>query len=309
MLLGGCQTPDLKPFASATATVVENINRGGDLVMAPVARLTAMSSGQSAPAGDTVPPPIRLAASWQLRRRAADAMLSYSGALAAISDAAANRRANAAALVDSVRQLAAAVPGITVGSNAASDLVVSGAVAVVEVKAWHDLGRAVAAADPAVQMIAQAIRRDLAALAFEYENQRRLPLMTSVYPALRELERDYEAVKAGQRAQRAAVARNPADVAAGSELLRRDTLVNSLEPELNARRTERAQLEAAIVTGREFYQAADSAIGTWAAVHHDLVRAFAERRAPNLALLAERATELSVIVRELSNEHPTPATP
>jgi len=302
LLLAGCQTPDLKPFADASGALVSGINQGGDMAIAPLAGQAVMINGVLVEPGAPDHPAAKLGALWTERRAAADALLAYSESLAAISDAAANRKANASTLVDSVRHLAAAVPGVNVSSNAAGDLVVFVLGAGIEVKAWHDMDAAVNSADPAIQAIAGVLKQDFAALAAELESVSLNQLMTATTPALREVERLYAPVREKQKAQRLLLANDLSNVSAAAELLRLDSLRAGLEPDLTALQAEKRRLEDTRAAGRDFYAAAGGAIDAWAAAHHDLVSSFEEHRGPNLKLLAARAQELNALVKEFRSE-------
>lgn len=308
-MVAGCQTPDLKPFAAASATIVASINRGGDQAIAPLAGQAAMVNGSLVATGSPEHPANKLQTLWTERRKAADAILVYSESLAAINDAAANRKGNATALIDSVRQLASAIPGVNVSSNAAGDLVIFAVSAGVEVKSWHDMSSAVKSADPAIQLLAGMLRQDLVALSAEFESEMLNQLMTSTVPALREVERLHGPLREKQRAQRVIVARDPSDATAGAELMRIDGLIAGLQPDLNALRAEQAQLKQILATGKNFYAAVGRAIDAWAAAHHDLVRVFEENRGPNLVLLAARAQELDTLIQAYRNEKKAEATP
>lgn len=309
LVLSGCQTPDLKPFAAASATIVSGINQGGDMAIAPLARQSVMVNGTLVAPGAPEHPANKLVALWASRRAAADAILVYSESLAAISDASANRKADATALVDSVRHLAAAIPGVSVSSNAAGDLVVFAVGAGVEVKAWHDMAAAVNSADPAVQVMADLLKQDFIALSAEFESETLNQLITSASPALREVERLYAPLREKQKAQRVIVAGDPSNVNAGVELTRLDGLLAGLEPDLAALRAEKSQLEDTLAAGKSFYAAVGKAIDAWAVAHHDLVKTFAENRGPNLVLLAARAQELDTLIKEFRNEKKAKATP
>jgi hypothetical protein len=309
LLLSGCQTPDLKPFAEASDALVSGINQGGDMAINPLAGQAVMVNGVLVAPGAPEHPANKLASLWAGRRAAADSILAYSQSLAAINEAAANRKANASALVDSVRHLASAIPGVSVGSNAAGDLVVFALGAGIEVKAWHDMAAAVKAADPAVQAIAGLLQQDFTALSAELESVALNQLMTSTTPALREVERLYAPVRAKQKTQRVLLANDLASVGAAEELIRLDRLRAGLEPDLAALQAEKGRLEDTRATGANFFAAVGGAIEAWAAAHHDLARAFEEHRRPNLSVLAARAQELNRLVKEFRSERKAEAAP
>ena len=309
LLLSGCQTPDLKPFADASATLVSGINQGGDMAIAPLASQAVMVNGVLVAPGAPEHPASKLIALWAERRAAANAILAYSQSLADINDAATNRKATATSVVDAVRHLAAAVPGVNVSSNAAGDLVVFVLSAGIEVKAWRDMASAVKSADPAVQAIAGVLKQDFAALSAELESVTLNQLTSSTTPALREVDRLYEPVREKQRAQRILLATDLSNLSVSTELLRLDSLRAGLEPDLVALRAEKSRLEDTRTAGKNFYAAAGGAIDAWAAAHHDLVESFEEHRGPNLRLLATRAQELNTVIKEFRSEQKAEAAP
>lgn len=149
--LSGCATPDLAPFAAASSTLASSVKHGGNLAINPVAQRSMWVGDELVAPGGENHPAKELRNQWNARLKTMDAVIVYSASLAAINEAAAKRKENATELVDAVKELAASVPGINVGAGPAGDLMISGLGILVEVKAWHDMSKAVSAADPAVQ--------------------------------------------------------------------------------------------------------------------------------------------------------------
>lgn len=304
LFLAGCQTPDLKPFGTASADLVTSINSGGDLAIRPLLQTTVVLNGRTIAPTSAEHPAHALQESWRQRRRTADALLAYSGALAAIGDASANRRANAKALVDSVNGLAAAATGHNLISDAAGNL--SGKIleTFVEVKAFRDLAATVQSADPAIRAIAGVLKRDFADLASLYESQQSDAIIAATFAKAKVEDFSAKMLHARDR-QRDAVALNPGDPAKSAELARLDAVLAGAEPELSAQRQKLKQEETALVTGLEFFAAADRAVDAWAAAHHDIGAALAAKRRPNLMLLATRAQELHDAIEAMkSAKHP-----
>jgi hypothetical protein len=296
--LSGCATPDLKPFADSTTTVGLSVKTGGDLAIVPLKRKPLWDGSRFVQPDEAGHPAKPLEESWLLRRKTMDAVTTYSASLAAISEAAAQRRQNAADLVGSVKQLAGAVPGINVGASAAGDLVISGLGVYLEVKAWHNMRKAVAAADPAIQEIAKILRKDLAALSDEFESKQRDQIIQMTV-ALRPVDRYYQNLLTARTAQRTRVEADPSDVAAGNELSRLDTLLAGVTPERTAMLEQRERVEQDLADGKGFFLAALDAVDAWAQAHQDLENAFEQKRSPNLSLLMARAQELQILVQNL----------
>jgi rRNA maturation endonuclease Nob1 len=290
--------PDLKPFATATASVATDIKQGGDLTLAPLAQAPALVKGELVLPGEPNHPARQLTEAWDKRRHTADAIVAYSAALAAISDASAKRQANAEGLVKSVNALANTVTGANALSDAASALASKVVATVAEVKADRDLSAAVQSADPAIQEIAHALQLDFQDLAKEYKALETARLVAAV-KAFAPVDNFYSTVKAQRDQQRTEVAKAVGDVAKGAELSRLEALVAGAESDWQARRTERDGALAALATGQDFFTKAGAAIGAWAEAHHALAATLKEKRPPDLIVLLTRAQELRTLVAAL----------
>jgi hypothetical protein len=274
------------------------VNTGGDLAIKPLARMPVWDGTKYVQPDDPQHPAKVLGASWEIRRKTMDAVLVYSSSLAAINDAAAHRQENATELVGAVKQLAAAVPTLGTGVSAAGDLIVFGLGIVVEIKAWHDMRKAVASADPAIQLVAKALKKDLAELSNEFQSKPNDHLI-QIDAALRPVKRVRDALKDQRDAQRTRVVAAPGDATLGAELVRLDGLLATAEADVNKLETEKARIEGFRADGLEFFGSVIEAVDAWAAAHADLVKSFEQRRPPNLALLVARAEELKDIINNL----------
>jgi hypothetical protein len=168
----------------------------------------------------------------------------------------------------------------------------------IEVKAWHNMRKAVAAADPAIQEIAKILRKDLAALSNEFESKQRDQIIQMTV-ALRPVDRYYQNLLTARTAQRTRVETDPSDVAAGNELSRLDTLLAGVTPERTAMLEKRERVEQDLADGKGFFLAALDAVDAWAQAHQDLENAFEQKRSPNLSLLVARAQELQLLVQNI----------
>lgn len=310
LLWSGCQTPDLKPFATATSGVATSIVQGGDLALREMARAPATVDDALVAPGAENHPARKIGAEWEIRRRSAEAILVYSGALAAIGDASANRKANATELVKSVRQLAEAVPGVGAISNVAGSVTVSLAGIGVEIKAWRDLGRAIQNADKAIAIVAGVFRADLESMSNLHAGfHTRQMSLARLAPEFRALDDLHKTLRKEQQAKRDALKAAPADVTLGTDLARLDALIAGVERDLNPRLALIARHRTALAEGTEFYQSAIRGIDAWAAAHRDLAESFTQKRAPNLALLLARAQEIQGLLQEIKAAKPQPVTP
>jgi len=300
LLVAGCSTPNLRPFGDASKTLSISVHNGGDLAIKPLADIPLWDGNALLEPGDPKHPAKALALSWELRRKSMDAVLVYSASLVAISEAAAHSKANAAQLVGSVKELAASVPSIGVGASKAGDLMVFGLQTFVEVKAWHNMRRAIQAADPAIQLVAKGLKKDFLELSNEYESRQRDRLIQKTV-ALRPIERVYQSLQDQRNTKRASVAAAPSDAAVGAELARLDALVVGLEPDLTKMHAEKSQLQDSLAEGTAFFAAAGAAVDAWAEAHADLVKCFEQNRAPNLTLLIARAEELNTLIGKLKH--------
>ena len=300
LTFSGCATPDLAPFAAASSTLASSVKHGGNLAIHPITQQSVWIEDQFVPPNDDNHPGKALREQWNIRLKTMDAVIVYSASLAAINEASAKRKENATQLVESVRKLASAVPGVNVGAGPAGDLMISGLGMLVEVKAWHDMAKAVASADPAIQKIAEIIAKDMASLQDLFES----PIRTDIIRAsnaLRPVERTYTALQKSRETLRANIAVDPNSSNTADALTRLDNLVAGVQPELESLREQRKELENTLATGKEFFDAAINGITAWAQTHSDLARAFKENRRPSLVLLIARAEELNGIITELRN--------
>ena len=230
-----------------------------------------------------------------------DAVLVYSASLEEISDAAAHGEESATELMGPLQQLASAVPGYGAAINGAGALVVEGLKTTVEVKAWHNMRRAVEAANPAVQLVARGIKQDLVEISHLYE----APLndqLAGLGASMRPVARFEQALRQQRDAQRKLVEADPGDSAKGAELARLDGLYATAWADLNQIRSERAKAEEQIALGKEFFASAVQAVDAWAAANADLVKAFKDHRTPDVTLLLARAQELNDMVSQLKTK-------
>lgn len=305
-LLTGCQTPNLKPFSDASATLVTSVKKGGELAITPLASRPLWVKNSSGVAELVQPnaqehPYKKLDDEWDIRRNAMDAVMVYSASLEAINQASIHRQENAQAIVGSVQKLASAIPGYGAATDIAGKLTVQGLGMAVEVVAWHDMRRAVESANPAIQLVARGLTNDLALLLIEYK----APLKTQISQLsdeMRPLKRLESALRIQRDAQRASVEASVSDAAKGAELARLDELYTAASSDLEQKRSQLIIVKNAITHGQDFFNSAILAVNAWAEAHTQIVKAFKENQQPNLALLAARAQEVKEIVDQLKQK-------
>jgi len=224
--------------------------------------------------------------------------LVYSTSLTAIGEASANRKANAAQLYTSVQKLAESIPGVSLGTSAAGNLLISATSGVIEIKAWHNMASAIHGADPAIQMIARVLAADFASLAQAHSSHYKTALLLRETNEAMVLRKLATKLRDQQSKQRGLLANDPVGPAA-TELMRLDSLLTPVQRDLDAYDAETARITKLREQGEQFYAQAGATVNAWAAAHADLGRAFDQNRHPDLALLIERARELNDCVTAL----------
>lgn len=153
----GCSMPDIEPFSSATVTLASAVKEGGQVTIKSLEKSSVKVNGQIAEPSDPRHPAAKLKDYWSKRVEAMDALAAYSGSLTAIADASKNGKANATDVLRTVNSLANKIPGVSAVSSEAGGLTIYIAEAVIELKAYNDLWKAVGEADKAIQGIAKIL--------------------------------------------------------------------------------------------------------------------------------------------------------
>ncbi len=296
ILLVGCKTPDIHPFADATAAVGMSVAQGGDMVVTPLTKRTINNKSPGAPDH----PGVKLATAWDVRRATMEAVVQYSASLVAISDAAAKSQNNASQVVGAVQELARNIPnsGIQAGLDKAGDLLVYVGKTIIEIKAYHDMAKAVQAADPAIQEIAKVLQADFKDLAVEYYNRVNDDL-DGLVTDLRPVERHYQKLKQERDRLRDKVNESVTNTEQGNELARISELLSKVEPEYETIRRAIQETELRRARGQRFFQETQAALSAWAQAHASLARTFREKTKPNFILLITKAEELRTLINQL----------
>lgn len=153
-VLAGCATlPDMKEFSSQTSTMASAVNMGKEETV------KLMSSAQDAESS-LADMAKNLDTSWNATSAALEAVVEYSGSLAAVVDAGNKGAESAKKVVDAVNGVVSAIhaiPKLEIATNTASFLFGQA----IKLKALHNLEEAVTAADPKMQAIADIITSNL----------------------------------------------------------------------------------------------------------------------------------------------------
>ena len=153
----GCSMPDIEPFSNATVTLASAVKEGGQVTIKSLEKSSVKVNGQIAEPSDPRHPAAKLKDYWSKRVEVMDALAAYSGSLTAIADASKNGKANATDVLRTVNSLANKIPGVSAVSSEAGGLIIYIAEAVIELKAYNDLWKAVGEADKAIQGIAKIL--------------------------------------------------------------------------------------------------------------------------------------------------------
>lgn len=289
--LGGCQTPDLAPFAESSTALAQHVRQGGELTTQ--AMLLAPyhdAEGRLVPPSDATHPAREFADLWDDRRRAVDAIAAYSAGLAAIAEGGQQGQARISELAQTVAGLGQLMPsldrplreGISIG-----EMIAQTALSIQTARALH---RAVEHAHPALAGIAEILRADI----------RELQWLHTI--AMQTLERDvhnqygpmadYRRSLIAERDEaRQAFARAlPDGDRAAVESL--DELIAATDPEFAAYDAAIAQLTADRRNAAALFGAIDQALDAWLAAHLEIQRALRDQRQPS-------ATRLVIIVEEI----------
>jgi hypothetical protein len=298
-VISGCAIPDVRPFADATTTLSASVRAGGDMLITPLSEkpIWVEKKKKYIQPKDPEHPGKTLEADWKLRREAMDAIVIYSNSLVAIGEASANRQESAEGVVNEVKKLASLIPNIGTTINAAGDLVVFGLKTYIEIKAYHDMARAVKSADQAIKLVAKVIKEDFKKLKTAHASILTAKL-TKSKKDIRIPQRNYEQYKKEQKDLRNKILENLDDQKLRDKMIETDALLAGVEPEYTSLQNQIASLEQEKSNGKNFFNKTIEAINAWAEAHAKLSEAFEKNQSPNLVLLAARAQELKIIIEE-----------
>ena len=304
VLIAGCASPDLRPFADATQAVSESARKASQSTIEVVASTPYEVDGAPLEPTDANHPAKRLETAWKDRAQGLDGLVQYAASLAGVAEAAKKSRENVDAVGDSLEQLTKFIPQVTLPSAAATDLIKLIAQTAIEIKSYVTLRDALDAAHPAVSDFAGLLKADLASLKNIYRVERDR-LETYLDDQYLESNEYYELLLDEQQEIRrfmvdATVGADAGEIeAAELRIMELNEQISAVSPEYEA---YRAQLDVLIETNREveaFFDNLVESVDIWVDTHADLVKAFEEKRVPNVALLVTRAEELRAAFEKL----------
>lgn len=298
ILAAGCATPNLGPFADATASMSAAGKRAGDLSLALLATQTIKSNAGTFRPGDTNHPSVQFEQSWKLRRKALDDIEAYTASLGALGDASSNSKSNVTQVVSALQELASNVPGIGSGVTAAGDLLITIGRTIIEVKAYRDMAKLVKAAHPLVKEVVAALEKDLGDLQILFESLMRAELRRLKNKA-EAPQKYYDKLRGELDTLRTAAGELAGDTVNGNKIIRLDQLIAGVESEVSALDKEIAAQKLAMEDGLHFFEQAKETLSTWLESHGQLHAALSEKQLPNLALLISRAQELKAAADNL----------
>jgi len=297
-LFAACRTiPDLGPFAETTHELAGAISSTSNVLVADLRR-----AGQGADAD-------ALEAALQPAVEAALAITQYSDALANLSAAGKEGRANGEKLGGALDELAGVLAvQLPVGFGPVAGLINEW---VAEVRAAASFKLAVDAADPAIATLAPLMQEVLAQLHDLLENNERtlVELISSENQGVRILD-DVNSGKIIQRhrdltleitALANKAASNPLSDQEASQLLalRAELELNAPQYDVAAKLVQEERRKHA--TLRMAVKQASLGFGTWAKTHSALVEAIAEERAPDVRRLQQTALEVKALIQAARN--------
>lgn len=300
VVCGGCtQLPDVTPFATATADMAAAVRSAGPAVAAEVER---MDNGRT--------PAKKLSESWAARDAAMAAVVSYSDSLVSIVNAAHDKGEAVGTLATKLGGLATAAGLPLPGASAAMGIVTDAAKFVwtqIELaRGAASLEEALAAAQPAVDRIAQKLRDDFqdldVALRAAVESQRGAlegepTYNVSVGTRDTIAEHKLALVQAlAERAGPSGTALTDDDIAA---LERIDALASSNAAMLSPTEERLAELDTRARTIADLLSASSGAIERWSVAHRDLVSAVKARRSVDVDSLSSAAVEIRDLIKRV----------
>ena len=288
LLLSGCAVPNVKPFADATSTYRDAITTAGATVA------DALRRGSEP---EKVPEATKL---WSARVKAADALVYYAGALSNIVAAYHSAGDSVQRLSDTVGDLAALMP--TTGAMG-KEAVAIGAIigrTVLEVKAAHDLARAVEKAHPSLAQIAEILRKDLIDLKVLCGNAY-ADIDQNLINEWRPHKGHYEKLVEAVEKARAEAATNGFDASSIGRLKELEGLLAAREAEFRQYQDARATVAVQQAAAEEMLDQAVAGTDDWVKTHAEIGEALRANRLPNIVLLMSRTQEIKNAVDRIRN--------
>jgi len=302
VLLPGCRSlPNISSFAAATGSLRSAVASGGSVTVAELARVEI--SGVAAAATN-------LANAWTERERLFTALSAYANSLQAIVDSGQSGAASAKALADAVTQLATTANIIQPGAGEATSVVTQTAMFVYEwiakARAAASLEKALKAAQPAVERVAQVIgadMKDLDALVrlackaqagtLMQENATGLGYRDQLIKRRDELMNRMNSSLAGGR--------TAVELTETNQLTRVDELLAGTDSWYEPLQAQLKEITTREKLARQLVAETQVALGDWAAAHGQLLAAVRSKRPPSIAELSEAAQRIRELVEKFRN--------
>lgn len=303
LLLGGCTTPDLKPFADSTASLHQAMTQSKTIISSELNNIEQAPGFEPKDKVEAVRK--KLDAAFDTRIAFMAAVASYSDSLAAVAAAGKNGQADAKALGDSLQQLAdmAGPYGAAVGGGAEIASQIYGLIA--EARAAHSLREITAKMDPAIQKAAVLMQMDMANASgilkngvFELNDVIQTPYQPDVILrnhlnrfsdlAASEIPEDYTATNYPDKL-----------VTYNQKMVEVDKMMERIDKwylPLQAQETQNLQRFA---TETDLVNSTIRGFQQWAKAHADVVKALQDNRQPNIGELVSTVLEIKTEIENL----------
>lgn len=284
-LAGGCQLPDVGPFVEGTAQLKGAVAAGGAVVEQEL-RL----------AFDDPKRADELHANWEARNKAMSALLRYAQSIDAIVAAGNAGAESAGKVADSVKGLAEAaglaIPGGPAAAAVATDAVKFLYGQIATIRAAGQLAAALDEAQPAVERVAQLMRKDLDDLTvvIRAAEQVRTIKLQGKY---KQLNSDRDSILGAMQKH------NPGITAERGEYKALTELWAAIKPEYDAYLQESKALDDRRMAAAAVIDATGRALDEWAAAHAELASAARHKRVASTQSLVAAAVELRDLVKRI----------
>jgi len=311
LILTACGTiPDLEPYAQSTAMLERAVSSSHDLVHKELASLQSYDPDDS----EFSEFPQRFSSAWQPRIQAMGAMVSYSDSLAAIAQSAKDGKHNASTLADSLQAFVGAAGGPIglAASPTGAKVFTALAAAVIEIRATHDLDKAISAADPVIQEVSDLLIADFATLetllskdqleaTLEASIKRSYATNFGADPKYRKdlIKAQKNAIAAIQQVQLSAPPHPDELKLVEVRLSQINEWLAATNPWHNQQASDLRELHARFANQRLVLSKAKDGIKEWSTIHHSLANTIKlNRQRPNFRLLYNTALEIQAILNE-----------
>jgi hypothetical protein len=294
LVVSGCQVPNIEPFAHATFELRRAVIEGGAVTSETMAAMPPMPT-------DTIPKEAagQFVAVWQERVQLMDVLLGYSDALAGIAAAGTGAQQTAAALGDSISQLATLVPttgaAVEAGVQLGQILVQTG----IQIQSYRNLAQAIGAAHPALTEVAMYLEADLDDLRRLYLNASQT-LEGALDESFGKRESQRQWLLAKRDEFRDTMVRTFNDSKA-KQVKKIEELLVYMEPD----HQQYVQLREVLLQQRsatlQMFEQAKQGVHAWVQAHQELLLAIEQNRRPNVRLLLGTAQDLKEAVDRIQN--------